>query len=119
MMLPEKTLWHTDEDPEGNLIHKQAVALPCRGCKRVLLLTQGDTRVGGPAIVAPNPLDTLYLDVILGCESDCEFRAPVYAQWYADTTVAERQSDIEAWKWDDLQCPQGHAVLNPGCEWKK
>jgi hypothetical protein len=118
MMLPERTLWHTDEAPEGNLIHTQAVALPCRGCKRVLLLTQGDARIGDPVVV-PNLVATVYLDVILGCEGKgCEFRAPVYVQWSAETTEEERKAYIESWKWDGLQCPQGHAVLNPGYEWK-
>jgi hypothetical protein len=119
MMLPEKTLWHTDEDPEGNLLRTQAVALPCRSCKHVLLLTRDDSRVSGHGRPELHPPETVYLEYILGCEgSGCKFRAPLYVQWSADTTVEERQAYIESWKWDDLRCPQGHVVLNPGYEWK-
>lgn len=120
MMLPEKTLWHTDEVPEGNYLRTQAVAVPCRGCKRVLLLLRDDSRVSGPGTLEPNPLTTIYLDAILGCEGpSCEFRAPVYAQWSFGTSEKEQQAYIESWIWDGLRCPQGHAVLNPGYEWKK
>lgn len=112
MMLPEKTLWHIDEVPEGNLLHTQAVALPCRECKRVLLLTQGDSRVLGPLRVGQNPLDTLYLEYILGCEApNCEFRAPLYAHWFPATSEAERKADVATWVTDGLTCPQGHAIL--------
>ena len=119
MMLPDRTLWHTDEVPEGNLMRTQCVAVACRGCKLVLLLMRGDSRVVGPIGVGQNQLDTVYLEYILGCEDlSCKFRAPLYAQWSPDTTEEEQKAYIESWKWDGLRCPQGHAVLPPEYEWR-
>ena len=118
-MLPEQILWHTDEAPRGNRIHAQAVSVPCPRCKRVQLLTKDDW-VGVHAAWAPSQLETVYLDAILGCVGPgCEFQAPAFAQWTPESSVEERQDDIESWLWDGLLCPQGHAVLNPGYRWKK
>lgn len=112
MLLPERILWHTDEAPRGNLTHTQAVAVPCHGCKRVLLLVADDSRVVGRSVAAQNPPETLYLDATLGCVgSGCEFLAPLYAQWSPDTTEEERRSDTKTWAITYLTKKIGQATV--------
>ena len=118
LMLPQHCLLHLDEVPEDNYYPAPAVAVPCRHCKRMRFVVPNDVVVS-QKVVGSNPLETVWLDVWLKCEGPaCHFRAPVYAQWLPSITAEEQRADIETWSWDGLHCAHGHAILNPGYEWK-
>jgi len=62
----------------------------------------------------PHDVETVFV-VWLRCEGeDCTIQKPLFAQWSATTTEAERRADIATWRWENLRCPAGHAILRQG-----
>jgi hypothetical protein len=48
----------------------------------------------------------------LRCEGgNCEFRAPLFATWSADTTTEEKEKAVRTWKAEGLHAPDGHPIL--------
>jgi hypothetical protein len=49
-----------------------------------------------------------------GCgEENCKSLLPLFAIWSVSTTEQERRDEIGIWQWENLLCPQEHAIEKP------
>lgn len=93
------------------------VALLCWRCKRLDIYTpQQNSPYFDPGWQSkecfPNG-DTEFL-LPLQCEGgNCEFRAPLFVTWNADTTVEEKERAMKTWKGGHLRAPDGHRIHWP------
>jgi hypothetical protein len=104
-------------DSLANRFH--AVAIGCKYCRSL------ETYILHKDFPGHNPKDTVVLapdqygDVVglksLECsEENCGTLLPVFAQFASSTPVEERKAMVDSWRWDNLQCPKGHAIPRQG-----
>ena len=117
-LLPHESLGQMFADPALQRISAPFLAFPCRTCKSVEAYSlQGDSpykRELDTTVVATLPENPVTLSGWLQCVGEgCMLLVPLFVQWSETTTEAERVADTSTWKWENLKCPQGHAIHSP------
>lgn len=93
------------------------VALLCWHCKRVDIYSPHESSpYYDPAMLSKECFLTGDTECLsqLRCEGgNCEFRAPLFVTWSADTTVEEKERALGSWKWGNTGAPDGHSIFWP------
>jgi hypothetical protein len=87
----------------------------CGHCKTIgSLALNKNLGYGSVTEERPNGVETVHVGSLRCVEEDCATPKPLFAQWSDVTTAAEREADIQTWRWDGLLCQQGHSILKQG-----
>ena len=117
-LLPAETLEESfggAEDPPNNML---AVGVVCHHCKSMdcFFLDRKHPRHNpkDQAWILDTRSEDTVLVAILECEdASCTSRLPLFAYWNPGTTAEQRSVDSFHWRWENLKCPEGHAVSRP------
>lgn len=117
MRLPAQTLGNTFGTPMVRSIRADSVGVVCPRCKLVGNYSLFENCPGynprDHVVIAARVGDTVLLEW-LKCEKEkCKTPLPLFAIRSATTTVEEREADMLTWRWENLQCPQGHKIEAP------
>jgi hypothetical protein len=117
MTLRAETLGNMFGHPGSRQIVASSVGLVCPQCKKVSnysLLKNSPDYNHQDLVTWGYPDHDAKLLSWLGCVGEnCKSQLPLFAIWNADTTEAERKADISTWRWENLHCPDGHAIEAP------
>lgn len=116
--LPLKSLGNMFGPPPLREIDAPFFVYPCPFCKHVAAYSlEDDSPYKRPGyevmLLIPPETPLLHLGWLECAESSCQARIPLFAEWSETTTEEERIHDTEAWNWERLICPEGHAIQKP------
>lgn len=118
MLFPKDTVEQPFADPKTRPNDSLCVGIVCHRCKSAETYflhskhPQWNPKDGASAREIRIE-DTVLLST-LECEVEpCPSRLPLFAQWSPAANEAERLADMSAWKWGQLQCPEGHPIPKP------
>ena len=118
ILLPSETLARTLEDLALDSTDSLLVALACNHCSHVytyaLASTEPRSHDAEDTDLPSNPGGDVGLVATLLCDAEgCDTPLPLFAQWSATTTPAEKQAAAAAWIWAEMTCQSGHPIAKP------
>jgi uncharacterized Zn-finger protein len=118
ILLPFETLARTLEDIALQSKDASLVAVACHHCSHVhtYALTNAEPLTDdakGMEILSNQSGDMEVVATLLCDAQGCDTPLPVFAQWSAATTPAEKQTAAAAWTWADITCQSGHPIRKP------
>src|SRR5262245_22913089 len=118
ILLPFETLGRTLEDLALQSRDASLVAVACHHCQRVhtyaLTNTAPLTNDAEDKEILSNQSGGMEFVATLLCDAEgCDTPLPLFAQWSATTTPAQKQTAADTWTWADMTCQSGHPIRKP------
>jgi uncharacterized Zn-finger protein len=116
--LPSETLERTLEYLALSVKDASLAAVACHHCNHVHIYALKNTEplTDDAAGVEPASDESSGMEFVasLLCDAEgCDAPLPLFAEWSATTTPAEKQTAAAAWRWADMTCQSGHPIRKP------